>query len=90
MDTITQLANKFSALVVAEYDPDELEKVNERNQTAEYLDCCATHDFRDANEIMAEAFIGVVGWEPDLIDDADRELWAFAWALARDHFFNQI
>lgn len=44
---------------------------------------CHSHDFCDANEVMAEAFESV-GVEFDLSDDADRALWSAAWGCAKD------
>jgi hypothetical protein len=54
---------------------------------------CHTHDFVDANEVMAEAFTGVTGRE--ILDavqaqyaagtayEHDDKIWSGAWAKAR-------
>lgn len=67
-------------------------EIRHRNAQPEYSgDICATHDFADANEIMAPAFAKVVGHEPRLDEhehgdeavDADCALWGAAWTHAK-------
>lgn len=50
---------------------------------------CHSHDYCNANEVMAPAFAQVVGREIDLQSDADRGLWNDAWAYAMIHGLGQ-
>ena len=50
---------------------------------------CHSHDYCDANEVMAEAFAQVVGREIDLQSDDDRALWSSAWRYALTHGLGQ-
>lgn len=81
------LAYAFSRLLRAELG-DEIETVIARNQTPAYAgNICASHDFCDANEVMAAAFQEVTGREIDLQSDADSGLWSAAWKLAKEDDF---
>ena len=51
---------------------------------------CASHDVLDANEVMAEAFLAVIGREPDAGCAEDASLWSGAWDLARDRGFSSV
>lgn len=55
------LAYKFSALLREELG-DEIEEVIARNQNEANPSVCHSHDFTDANEIMAAAFLAVAGF----------------------------
>ena len=91
-DTTTRLAAEFTRLVRERFTPDQLAEIDRRNATAEYRDAgaCATQDFADANEIMAEAFETVTGraFDFDGDMDADAPLWNEAWDLARNAGFS--
>lgn len=59
---------------------------------------CASHDFCDANMVMAEAFKVIVEAEPNVFNEDDAALWSEAWRMAtpamaeigRYHMMQQI
>lgn len=81
------LARRFSILIRAYLTAEQLAEVVRRNGTA-HESVCHSHDFCDANEVMAEAFAGLTGRSVDGGDDEDTELWGMAWALAKKANFN--
>jgi hypothetical protein len=83
-----QLAQEFARMLSAELDPETLKIVIERNATPKYAGCCASHDFTDPNEIMAEAFEAVYKRLPDVREDEDIDRWNEAWDMAKNHNFN--
>jgi hypothetical protein len=80
------LAKRFHALVREEF-ADHLDEIDAMN--AEDEDCCATHAFCDPNEVMAEAFVAVVGRSVDVHSDADLALWNSAWTFAKHRGFSR-
>ncbi len=54
-----------------------------RNKLPAYAGCCATHDFCDANEVMATAFKEVTLREADTTSDGDLDLFNAAWNIAK-------
>jgi hypothetical protein len=85
-----EIGRIFVQLLRDELTADEFAEMQRRNATAEYANTgsCASHDFRDANEIMAEAFVQV-GLDPLPMDDDGSdddtditELWNRAWESA--------
>lgn len=86
----TPLAREFSARVRDEL-ANELPEILARNRALRAeggRSSCATHDFCDANMLMADAFLAVTGREPDCESDADAALWSDAWDLAARYEFN--
>ena len=56
------LAGEFDRLLRAELTASEYRETIRRNRTPEYAgDCCASHDFTDANCIMLSALSGLSG-----------------------------
>ena len=86
----TKLANEFSRLLTDFLSPQELINVLAANELEDDDLICHSHDYCDANEIMAEAFKNVVGREIDLQSDDDRELWCDAWDVAKENRFEQV
>lgn len=85
-NTKLALAKAFSRRLIEEIGPEKTAEAVERNKT--YPDsACASHDFCDANMVMAAAFEEVVGRETELNDDEDIRLWDRAWDLAADNKF---
>lgn len=83
MDT-NKLACKFSTIIRDWLSPSEMSLVIARNLDTRWIGGCATHDFCDANEAMAEAFLDLTGRDmgTDDIDDINK-----AWAIARQSSF---
>lgn len=80
-----RLANAFSAHVRSVL-ADDLPEILKRNATYP-AGTCATHDFCDANEIMAAAWKEVMGTEVDVGDDEQSAVWSAAWNLAVERAF---
>ena len=57
---------------------EEMDAIHERNSTPVYAESCASHDFCDANQLMAQA-IQEVGRDPN----NSTELWNASWDFAR-------
>lgn len=74
-----ELAVEFCRILNEWLSADELDEINRRNGLPEYETCCATHDFCDPNQAMAEALetFGVEFHSDrcDFINDA--------WAIAK-------
>lgn len=82
-DLQLEAAREFSKIVQRDL-ADHLPEIIDTNR---YIDsfACATHDFCDANELMAEAMqtaLGLSRW-PDLENDEMLEIWNGAWELAK-------
>jgi hypothetical protein len=82
-----QVARRFAALLRETLTPVEVGEVVIRNRQNDYVDCCASHDFCDANEVMARAIADVTGREVDVQDEGQRLLWNEAWDMARGNEF---
>lgn len=66
------LVKAFSRIINEVFTPNDLAEVNKRNDADGISsDVCHTHDFYDANEIMAQAFTEVFGHEPLLCEGDD-------------------
>lgn len=90
MSQLELLSNRFSYLINENFSAIELAETIRKNKTEDYKNCCATHDYCDANMIMDEAFTEIVGHEIDLQNDADLELWNSAWDLSKANDFKVI
>jgi hypothetical protein len=78
-----RLAAAFTRKLHKELSPRELDAVRRANDRLAY-DCCATHDYCDANMTMLEAWQYITG--KDMIDvenEADAIMWNEAWDLAK-------
>lgn len=86
-DKTAELALKFVTLLRRELTAQQWDEMRAKNGTGEYKLACASHDFLDANMIMAAAFKEVHGREVAFSDeanaDADVDAWNAAWTLAR-------
>lgn len=82
-----RLAAAFSRRLHYFLSPQQLAEAVARNRTPQYAHACATHDFCDANLLMASAFLRVQRRAINLQSDADRALWNAAWDLAKRNEF---
>lgn len=82
---------------------EEMATILERNGTKEYATACASHDFCDANMLMAAAFVATFEREPFTTIDvesgeaseatlkADTDVWNQAWDWAKaGRFDNEL
>ena len=83
---VEKLAEEFSRIVRKEL-AEHLDEILERNRTLFSKSCCATHDFCDANMLMAEAFSEVVGSGIDMGNDDEVKLGNAAWHMAAQNEF---
>jgi hypothetical protein len=84
---IETIAKEFGKNLVECLDDHEMQSIIQLNTTTDYSDCCATHNYCDANMPMDEAFTKVVGREIDLQSQEDILIWNMAWKHARDNDF---
>jgi len=92
-DTIEQLAGAFFATLTVWLSPAEFRRMRIKNRAhadAGRTGVCASHDFCDANEAMAEAFQRVLHRDCVLPSDGndqqcaeDMRAWNAAWDHAR-------
>lgn len=83
-DAVRELSDTFHVRLVLALGPGPFLTLRERNARCPDSGICASHDFCDANLIMQDAFVAVVGREADLNSPIDRQLWADAWARFRN------
>lgn len=87
--TELEVKTKLAAIRLAEtlrswLTPAEMALVNERNATSEYQNCCASHDFCDANEAMFEAMDQFC----QLSDEDHMNIHNGAWDMAKKANFD--
>ncbi len=85
-DIIVKLAQEFSHELQGELSAD-IFKVIDRNSHEPHSTSCHSHDFLDANEVMAKAFKSVTGEEINLQSDFDKWIWGLAWGHAKVNAF---
>lgn len=90
---LKEISIEFSHLLKKEIGIENVKEVERRNKTEEYAVCCASHDFTDANMVMAEAFERIMGREMKMpgeseeLYDFDRRIIEGAWDLAKANNF---
>lgn len=89
------LAGQFADVIHDWTTPEQFEEIKKRNRERRDL-TCATHDFVDANEAMAQAFKQAFGRDPWMAIDleagqctevelqADADMWNAAWNQAKE------
>lgn len=80
---IDRLATEFIELLRGALTEAQWEEMRRRNATPEYANSCASHDFVDANMVMAEAFYNVFGRHINAISSRDSLIWGMAWDIAK-------
>lgn len=89
-DSIHLLSNEFSKVVNGHLSPAQLEKVKTINTSGQFPGCCATHDYCDANMLMAKAFENIFKRECDLQNDDDMELFNRSWDRSKANNFKVV
>lgn len=88
---IARVGQRFSEMLREAIGPEQFAEVQRRNAAEPRATVCHSHDFCDANEVMAAAMREVVGTAP--YDDADAsdeqtqglvDIWNAAWTVAPD------
>ena len=80
------ISRTFKRIVRNELASD-LPEIIRRNKREDYGNACATHDFCDANELMAKAFYEAQGYSLEMTNDYHLWLWNKAWLMAKDDQF---
>lgn len=84
-DKVEQAARVFSKKLQEELTPEEFRQAIEDNRTEESEGVCHTHDYMDANEVMADALEEVMGegYCDDIPPNQEKVLfWNSVWELA--------
>src|SRR5262245_47208839 len=83
--TDRMLADTFVRLLREQLTPEQFAKMRRLNARAEYANtgCCASHEFCDANMVMAEAFEEQGFATSDDDDTFATARWNRVWDLAR-------
>lgn len=92
-----EIALAFADRLRAALSAEQWQAMRARNATPEYSIAggpCASHDFTDSNEYMAEAFAEVMGREilpegAEEIPQADCAFWGLAWEIARREYLTE-
>lgn len=84
-----RLALAFRKEIAAALPRSERLTIDDRNKTQEYLECCATHDFCDANVYMEAAYRKIFK-KPTAFNDETTQLMNAAWDLAKSDGFSKI
>jgi len=85
---VAALANAFSAALLAEIGAEQLAAVVAANATEENPAVCHSHDFIDANVVMADAWLALCGVEFNPTDEQASEVFDAAWARAKASNFS--
>lgn len=83
---VVALSYKFS-LVIRDWLGAEIYDAIELNRAEQCDSVCHTHDFCDANEAMAEAWLEVFGTAADTSSEYVCKIWSAAWCLAKEREF---
>lgn len=84
-----RLAARFDAMLRFEIGLNNYREVQSRNATPDYANCCASHNFCDANMVMFDAFKQECGREMklDAVKDVDR--FNAAWVIAKADYLTE-
>jgi hypothetical protein len=80
--TVTKLAAAFTRGLRNNLNTATLAAIDAEN-AARGDDSCASHDYLDANDVMADAFAAVMGRASKASSSADAELINAAWSTAK-------
>lgn len=81
-ETEQEIAYAFVRLLRDALSLAEFAEMQKRNAAEPDLNICHSHDFLDANVVMADAYKNHTGEEIDLQSDEDIAIWNMAWKLA--------
>ena len=84
-DAYMKMGAFFSAFLIKEIGLDKVVEVVRKNKE-DSGDWCASHQYCDANMVMAQAFRVVMGREIDIESD-DCILWGDAWKYCQENNF---
>lgn len=76
---IDQIAAEFVRRLEEEIGRDRFLEVARLNKAEEHAGICHSHDFIDANMVMADAFTAATGEQVETTSEAHARLWNSAW-----------
>lgn len=85
--TTINIARAFGSGIQEALNREQFARLIDLNACEEDYRICHSHDFCDANQVFADAFITIVGRDIDTQSDADVTTWSDAWALAKEAKF---
>lgn len=82
----------FAAMLRADLTGAEWSAMRALNASPDFAGstCCASHNFRDANVYMADAFAEIMGAELDGEREDHCEVWNRAWSYAKAEFLTGL
>jgi hypothetical protein len=80
--TVAELSRQFLIALRESVSDDDYQKIVALNKAEADPGICHSHDFTDANMVMARAFTAVTKTETDLRSTSQANLWSRAWAQA--------
>lgn len=83
-----EIAKEFSRLLRGLLSSLDMDAIVATNEAQEDKGTCASHDFLDANIVMADAFRNVMGREVQIESELDAKLWNLAWNEAKENKFH--
>lgn len=83
---VEQLSEKFCLILNEWLSEEEITEINRRNESPPFENCCATHDFCDPNQAMADA-LESVGFR---YETEYNDLINAAWKIASNRKFQVI
>lgn len=87
---VENVAKLFSLELVKFLETEKLHEAIKKNQTDEYQDCCATHDYCYSNMFMATT-LNDCGFYLDKQPEEFSDLWNLSWEMAKkNNFFCKV
>lgn len=80
---VNRLAQAFLRALHEEIGLDNLREASARNQAQKARNICHSHDFCDANMVMADAWQQLTHCEVDVACQSQRDIWNQAWDAAK-------
>lgn len=74
-----RLGLEFTKLLIEEIGRDNVETAREENGSGVCPLSCYTHEFCDANVVMSNAFLNILGHDVDAENQDDVDLWNASW-----------
>ncbi len=87
---VLDLAKAFGLELRKELPTSQFREVIKRNACEMNNSICHSHDFCDANMVMADAFVKTFGETIDLHSDINIQLWNDAWFMAKTRRFSVL
>jgi len=87
MNDTQKISNAFNNKMREWLDDDEFNSLIKKTKSQTDPNVCHTHDYCDANVIMDECFVEILGREHDCASQTDADIWNDAWTLSKQNLF---